>query len=113
MAQELWHRVQNEIGFPSSGAANNHLDSRDGRVWLQLEWRALAAALTSRGKQRRRAITDALLFRAYRRTIFPQAASQEREMEMHEGLAEYTGVTLSGSQNVNEYVFNGDLKDDA
>jgi hypothetical protein len=80
MAHELWHRVQNDIGFPGSGAANNHLDTRDGRVWLQLEWRALAAALTNRGKQRRQAIADALLFRAYRRTIFPNAATEEREM---------------------------------
>lgn len=110
MVHETWHRVQNDIGFPSSGAANNHLDSRDGRIWLQLEWRALAAALMSRGKQRRQAITDALLFRAYRRTIFPNAASEEREMEMHEGLAEYTGVTLSGSPNLNQYVVEKNLK---
>lgn len=67
MAHEMWHRIQDEIGFPSSGAANNHLDSRDGRVWLQLEWRALASALSSRGRQRRQAIADALLFRAYRK----------------------------------------------
>ena len=32
MAHEMWHRIQNDIGFPSSGAANNHLDSRDGRI---------------------------------------------------------------------------------
>jgi len=111
MAHEMWHRVQNDIGFPSSGAANNHLDSRDGRVWLQLEWRALAAALTTRGKQRRQAIADALLFRAYRRTIFPSAAAEEREMEMHEGLAEYTGVKLSGSPNLSQYVVGTDLKE--
>lgn len=113
MAHELWHRVQNDIGFPSSGAANNHLDSRDGRVWLQLEWRALSAALTSRGKQRRQVIADALLFRAYRRAIFPQAVSEEREMEMHEGLAEYTGVRLSGSPNLNQFVVDNDLKKSA
>lgn len=111
MAHELWHRIQNEIGFPGSGAANNHLDSREGRVWLQLEWRALAAALTSRGKQRRQAIADAILFRAYRRAIFPQAASEERAMEMHEGLAEYTGVTLSGSPDLAQYVVDKDLKE--
>lgn len=111
MAHELWHRIQNEIGFSSSGAANNHLDSRDGRVWLQLEWRALTAALSSPGKQRRQAMTDALLFRAYRRAIFPQAASEEREMEMHEGLAEYTGVRLSGNPNLNQYLIDGDLKE--
>ena len=113
MAHEMWHRVQNDIGFPSSSAANNHLDSRDGRMWLQLEWRALAAALMSRGKQRHQAIADALLFRAYRRAVFPQAASEEREMEMHEGLAEYTGVRLSGSPNLNQYVVDKDLKEAA
>jgi hypothetical protein len=113
MAHELWHRIQNDIGFPSSGAANNHLDSFEGRVWLQLEWRALAAALTSKGKQRRQAIADALLFRAYRRAIFPNAAIEEREMEMHEGLAEYTGIRLSGSPHVNQFVVDTDLKEAA
>ena len=113
MTHESWHRIQNEIDFPSSGAANNHLDSRDGRIWLQLEWRALAAALTGRAKQRREAIADALLFRAYRRMVFPQAATEEREMEMHEGLAEYTGVKLSESPNLNKYVVDVNLKEAA
>jgi hypothetical protein len=107
----MWHRAQNNIGFPASGAANDHLDSRDGRLWLQLEWRALAKALSSRGEQRRRAIADALLFRAYRRTIFPNAAAQEREMEMHEGLAEYTGVKLAGSPNLNRHLIDQTLKE--
>lgn len=113
MAHEMWHRVQNDIGFPSSDGGNNHLDSRDGRVWLQLEWRALAKALTSRGKQRRQAIADALLFRAYRRTIFPSAASEEHALEMNEGLAEYTGVKLNGSPNLNQYVVDTNLKEGA
>ena len=111
MAHEMWHRAQNNIGFPASGAANDHLDSRDGRLWLQLEWRALAKALSSRGEQRRRAIADALLFRAYRRTIFPNVAAQEREMEMHEGLAEYTGVKLAGSPNLNRHLIDQTLKE--
>lgn len=110
MAHELWHRVQKDIGFPDSGATNNHLDSKDGRVWLQVEWRALSKALMSSGKQRREAITDALTFRAYRRTLFQNAASEEREMEMHEGLAEYTGVSLSGDPDLNKYLVEGDLK---
>src|ERR1044071_2370503 len=54
LMHELWHRRQAELGFPPSGAANDHLDTREGRVWLQLEWRALAAALSSKGKSRRR-----------------------------------------------------------
>lgn len=110
LAHESWHRVQDDIGFPGSHAANNHLDSRDGRVWLQLEWRALSAALLSRGNQRRRAIADALLFRTHRRAIFPNATAEERGMEMHEGLAEYTGIKLSGSPRLDQYAV-GSLKD--
>src|SRR5215207_1876974 len=109
LMHELWHRRQAELGFPASGAANHHLDTREGRVWLQLEWRALARALASRGLNRRRAVADALLFRARRRTLFPVAAAEEREMEMHEGLAEYTGVRLSGSPDPARLVIDGNL----
>ena len=110
MAHEMWHRIQDELGFPASGAANNHLDTRDGRYWLQLEWRALAAALTARGEERRASIADAALFRARRHQLFAGAAEQEREMELHEGLAEYTGVKLSGAPDVADYVVNANLQ---
>jgi hypothetical protein len=113
LMHELWHRRQAEIGFPASGAANEHLDTREGRVWLQLEWRALASALASRGRERRRALEDALLFRARRRALFPSAAAEEREMEMHEGLAEYTGVRLSGSPDPARFVINFNLAEEA
>lgn len=109
IAHELWHRIQNELSFPESGAENSHLATRDGRIWLQLEWRALVAALASEDKQRREAIADALLFRSYRRLIFSRAASEERAMEMHEGLAEYTGAILSGSSDINQYVITKNL----
>lgn len=111
MAHEMWHRVQNELGFHLSDGGNDHLDSRDGRVLLQLEWRALARALTGQGKPRRQAITDALVFRAYRRSLFSNADSEERALEMNEGLAEYTGVKLSGSPNLNQYVAGAHLKE--
>ncbi|MGH9423271.1 MAG: hypothetical protein ACRD3J_25070 [Thermoanaerobaculia bacterium] len=42
LAHESFHRIQKGIGFPQAEAANAHLDSVDGRYWLQLEWRALA-----------------------------------------------------------------------
>jgi hypothetical protein len=110
-AHELWHHLQDEIGFPSSGAANLHLDTRDGRIWLQLEWRALAAALSKAGKEREEASADALLFRSYRRSLFPGGAEEERAMEMHEGLAEYTGVVLSGDSNPAQFVAEHSLKE--
>jgi hypothetical protein len=95
MAHELWHRVQKDLGLSASNPANAHLDTRDGRYWLQLEWRALSAALAADDAARREAITDALLFRAHRRSLFKNAADEERALEMNEGLAEYTGVAMS------------------
>jgi hypothetical protein len=113
LMHELWHRQQGRLGFPASGAANDHLDTRAGRVWLQLEWRALGSALLSRGRARRLAVGDALLFRDFRRSLFPRAESEEREMELHEGLAEYTGVRLSGSPDPARFVFDFNLKEEA
>jgi hypothetical protein len=93
MAHEAFHRIQAEIGFPMPKIpnANVHLDTLEGRYWLQLEWRALERALIDREA----ASGDALLFRATRRASFSQAAAEERSLEMHEGLAEYTGFRLS------------------
>lgn len=98
IAHELWHRIQGQLGLPGCSPPNDHLDTRDGRTWLRLEWRALREALTRTGQQRVLAVTDALAFRAYRRSLCPGAADTERAMEMHEGLAEYTGVRLSADE---------------
>jgi hypothetical protein len=91
LAHESFHRVQGEIGFPSTSPSNAHLDRVEGRYWLQLEWRALAKALAGD----RQALRDALAFRAKRRALFANAASEERRLEMHEGLAEYAGVAFA------------------
>jgi hypothetical protein len=111
MGHEMWHRVQEELGIPLAAAANDHLDTRDGRLWLQLEWRALAAALQAKGPAQKEAELDAALFRARRRQIFPEAAKAEREMELSEGLAEYTGVRLSGNPSPARFVLDVELKD--
>jgi hypothetical protein len=96
MLHECFHRIQEGIGIPGANPANSHLDGRDGRVWLRLEWRALAEALIRRGEARRKAVEDALVFRAYRRSLVSGAAQQERALELNEGLSEYTGVKLCG-----------------
>jgi hypothetical protein len=105
MIHESFHRIQNEIGLPMSNPSNTHLDSMPGRIWLQLEWRALRQALAFQGAKRQEAATDALIFRLYRRTLFPQAAAEERGLEMNEGLAEYTGVKLSGRTETDLHTF--------
>ena len=95
LAHEMFHRVQPRLNLRPPNAATGHLDTRDGRIWLQLEWRALRAALEATGDEQRQDVTDALVFRAYRRLLVPDAVTGELSMEIVEGTAEYTGVRLS------------------
>jgi len=92
MLHGLFHRIQAELGFTPSNGLNEHLDTLEGRVWMQLEWRALRRALESSGSDRAEAIGDALAFRRERRRLFPGAADSERREEIKEGLPSYTGV---------------------
>jgi len=101
MMHECFHRVQDQLGMPAGSPINAHLESRDGRIWMLMEWRALEVALEENGLPRKQALADALLFRAYRQSLFPKAAEEERALEMNEGLAEYTGVKLS-SRSISE-----------
>ncbi len=111
MMHESFHRIQNDLGLPPGSARNAHLDEKDGRIWLRMEWRALSVALVSWGTERTEAIQDALTFRAYRRTFYPDAAKEEDRMEVHEGLAEYTGIALDGLDNQgNRWYMAGRLK---
>jgi hypothetical protein len=70
----LFHRIQGDLGFAASNGHNEHLDTLEGRVWTQHEWRRSAGALGSSGSDRAEAIADALAFRRERRRLFPGAA---------------------------------------
>ncbi len=96
LAHELFHRIQeDDLHIPKRDGDNAQLDTMDGRYLLQLEWRALAAALEARSPgDRRTAIQDALLFRRERYRLFPASAANEAALEANEGIAEYTGVKL-------------------
>ena len=93
---ELFHRIQNRLALPAMPTGDNaHLDELEGRYYLQLEWRALARALSAESEaDRAGAATDALRFRTERYRLYPKAAAEERALEQNEGLAEYTGVRL-------------------
>jgi hypothetical protein len=95
-AHELFHRIQSRVPIPAQQeVANSHLDTLEGRYLLQLEWRALAAALRCQTQAAcQQAVSDALVFRAARYKLFPSAAAQETSLELNEGVAEYTGVSL-------------------
>ncbi|MHC5003710.1 MAG: hypothetical protein ACYTJ0_11355 [Planctomycetota bacterium] len=96
LMHELFHRLQRELDLPGNSPPNEHLDTRDGRLWLRLEMRALGEALLRRGERQREALTDALAFRARRHALFPEGRAEERQLELNEGLAEYTGLRASG-----------------
>lgn len=98
LLHEVFHREQGPLGLRDRDALNNQLDTRAGRTWLRLEYRALARALValdSAPSDVRRHVADALLFRAYRRSLFPGSDSLETSLEMQEGLPEYTGERLA------------------
>ncbi len=99
IAHESFHTLQARLGLASSEAGDNsHLDGRDGRYWLQLEWRALASALQATDAEARRsAVFDALVFRHRRWEASADAERNETALELNEGLAEYTGVVVAGT----------------
>jgi hypothetical protein len=99
--QQSWghaqfHRIQHELAFmaTASDGSNEHLDTLEGRYFMQLEWRALRRALESSRSGQSEAIADALAFRRERRRLFPGAADNERRDEIREGLADYTGIAI-------------------
>ncbi len=103
MAHECFHRIQPALRLnPTGDVLNNQLDTRDGRIWLELEFRALERALWADGAERRAAIADAFYFRAYRHSLFPGSKARENALEINEGLAEYTGVVLGSRSNGEE-----------
>ncbi len=108
LLHECFHRLQAKLGLPARDAVNSHLDTLNGRIWIQMEWRALERALRQTGSARAAAIADALLFRTYRRSLFENSANNENALELNEGLAEYTGVKLS-SADLQETVVRADL----
>ncbi len=98
LLHEVFHREQGPLGLRDRDALNNQLDTRAGRTWLRLEYRALARALValdSAPTNVRRHVANALLFRAYRRSLFPGSDSLETSLEMQEGLPEYNGERLA------------------
>jgi hypothetical protein len=96
LMHESFHRIQPQLRASAPREADNaHLDSLEGRYLMQLEWRALARAISApRQSQAKAAARDALLFRARRHELFAKAAAGENALELNEGLAEYTGVRV-------------------
>ncbi|WP_407481209.1 hypothetical protein [Elizabethkingia meningoseptica] len=117
LAHELFHTVQSSLGFPQGNKESNHLDRKDGRVFLRLELEALKkAVLSDSQKEQRKHLINAFMFRKYRNILFPGSNETENQLELNEGLAEYTGFVISGrnkeeakqhfTNNINSFLKN-------
>jgi hypothetical protein len=117
LAHELFHVSQPSLGFKLFNSANNHLDQKDGRIYLRLELEALKKALQTTNKiELKTHLTNALTFRKYRYLLYPGADTAENLLELNEGIAEYTGSAISGRnkeqsiehfvQNINSFLSN-------
>ncbi|MDQ7816913.1 MAG: hypothetical protein RDU14_07775 [Melioribacteraceae bacterium] len=99
LIHESFHRIQPFIGFDSLYDIQcNHLETKEGRIFLKLEMEALRKALDSSNPIIH--LHNALLFRKYRYQLFPNAKQAENSLEINEGLAEYTGAILSGRTEI-------------
>ena len=95
LAHELFHKVQSALGFEANNPANNHLDEKEGRIYLRLELEALRLALNEPASSAEH-LSHAMAFRRLRHERYPGSASTENLLELNEGLAEYTGMVISG-----------------
>lgn len=98
---ELFH-VLHTKKIKLNGYPIPYLDNYDARVLLRLEYNALKEALKLVKESKSRSevtlfLKDALLFRKERQEKYSEYIKEELEIENLEGLAQYTGIKLSGS----------------
>lgn len=108
LAHELFHVSQPSLGFKLFNTENNHLDKKDGRIYLRLELEALKMTLQTTNKiEQKTHLNNALTFRKYRYSLYPGADTTENLLELNEGIAEYTGSVISGrnkKQSIEHFV---------
>ena len=105
LIHESWHRIQDEIGLPSCGSSNQHLDETEGELLLKLELGILKDLLQNDSEGLTEGLRDAMTVRKYRQTMFPNG--NENQFECHEGMAEYTAFKLLPLDNDNEAIRKG------
>ncbi|MEC4051891.1 hypothetical protein VSP10_03725 [Myroides odoratimimus] len=110
LGHESFHRVQPTLGFKLNNTDNNHLDQKEGRVYLSLELEALKQAIQANSiKEINQHLTAALSFRKYRQSIYSEASTTENNLELNEGIAEFTGLIVSNrtKKETVDYVSKG------
>ena len=110
LAHELFHQAQPSLGFAQNNMDNNHLDQKDGRIFLRLELEALKKAIQSPSEEEiQKHLSNALIFRKYRNFIYPDSETSENTLELLEGIAEFTGLIISerNKKQTTKYFIDG------
>ena len=105
LIHESLHRIQEEIGLPTCGSFNQHLDEAEGELLLKLELSVLKTLLLDNSKNLTEGLHDAMTVRKMRQTMFPNG--NENQFECHEGMAEYTAFKLLPLDDDNEAIRKG------
>jgi hypothetical protein len=90
----FYHCFQKTNGLEPVIFNTKHMDDKNARLWLKLEWRALRNSIINDGEIRLQAIRDALIFRGARRELYPESVNDENRFEDYEGLTTFTSITL-------------------
>lgn len=93
---ELYHQLQQHTNLPKTDANCQHLETMEGRLLLRLELEAIRKVITDYPNFDKNDLINALTLRSWRYKKFSGADSLERNLELNEGLAEATGLLLSG-----------------
>lgn len=100
ICHEMFHYWQDSLGHAITPYDNAHMDDKDARVLLKLEWNALHdACLAKRGRARKAAIRDGLVFRKLRQEKYSGYYCDETAFEVQEGLPQYTGRKLAAGKD--------------
>lgn len=117
---EMFHYWQDSLGHTTHIYNNVHIDNKDARVLLKLEWNAYyKACKTTDYSTCKNLILDGLVFRKIRQKKYVKYYPDEIAFEIHEGLAQYTGRKMSVStdsiylhileQDMNTYMIKEEL----
>lgn len=90
----LFHCYQERHELKPSTFNTRHLNDKNARFYLKLEWKALTNAIGATGEARKQSIRDALIFRGARRELFPETITDENKFENYEGLTTFTYIKL-------------------
>jgi hypothetical protein len=91
---ELFKCFQKDRGLRPEIINTRHINQKNARLWLKLEWKALRNAINNTGDARLQALRDALIFRGARKELYTEFKIDENKSEVFEGLANFTSTFL-------------------